>query len=1730
MMSNPTTTQPENRQTEPLHRWLPAVDHNGNPWSPQQRDILNHAMATVENGDSLRLVIEAVAGSGKTTVLRGLLVGLAAAHAEGHVFSLCPMAFNRSIAKVLRSTMDPVKPDGADWVMPGSGTLSSHGMRTVTASFTHDFTMSDGKYPVLLGRVALADVLSDEDMHNLWLSTVPTTPNGNKRTRIAFQSGARWLGSLATSAMAAGLWTEGTQDRGAWATFLRLKAGSIRLPEQPLWVHALDDDSDVAELLFTTVGSIIDRGMALLQHPDMVVRPSATAVCYIVRGQYDTGTLTRCATMDDPALTEAGLLHTPATGGSSTGSASGATLTRYRTQGRFGHDRIAIDLPRLSSEHFSALNATLKAARFGRFGYANTNTADDRWSIAPEGATGWVRSVKDTPEDIAVFVAVVREATGLDLSADFGLAPAPATTAPISGKALMAFADQAYAPVRLGLSPWRTFDFILCDEVQDMSPLQATLMRSMLREGGSAVIVGDRRQSLYLFNGADSRAMTANAEALDATSMPMTVCFRQSATLAAEAGRLLGSLDGSRTLYADHTHPEYIPSWPVGTAPSVLNHEGLPHALERGDMVVCRVGAPLVPLAMATLARGIPVVLGGGGDALGDIRRLWADAQQPEARNVSDAVDAYMTALLVGGKIGDRRLNGLVRLPAFRGDEAAARADERYTRPEMASVALTALARMFMDTDTDLPFMVNGDNPRDWLASVFDGDDDAPTEQGANVVTFSTVHKAKGLEADRVFVVTDRMGEDGEGNSKPAPCFMLPWSMHTAAEAEQERNAVYVAVTRAKSFMAYVTCNGDNPWWMLDTTAPVAPTTDDDTDDDTPEPVAEDAVEAVPEPVDAPEAPEAADDDGEPVEAAPERQFACVRSCTDATCSCRDTYARDDVRCITADLVTDSPGEAQAWLAANTAESLDGYTGGQWLPSTAEDDVAVFALWLPCPEDVLDAVAALAAPEQPKVSGDLPSCPDCGSLRLFKVESEHGDDFDVWVCEDCDDDDGHDDDGHDDDDDDGGGGHEAVPEPVEPVEPEPVATNDGPALPEPITDRRRMDHDDRRAQVLGMLDALAASHAAEGNPGTVEAGTYSVDAAHLAAFCGCSVDTLKRLCDAEAERQGSQAVEEWCDNVGANQVCFDTNGLRSAVCDRNENGRYTRNGRFLFMRYTDDDEQPEDEQPDEPVEDEDLTPEPVEPVEDASEDEDTSEDEPEDRASEDEDEDEPVAALVLPATVEPLARDEPLTVERLRDAVHAAVVARGIDAMPTGRSRVGLPHALAFTVGVGAEEVAEALGVSERTLLKRFDALVEDAKEGSMGYSLLGLLTPHPRAPGALPWAWSAYGGPSGFTDEAIRGLAAATGALVPFPSDWPLVVSDPESVPPYMVNRRVMVGVAWAKEATYGNGFSKNWRTKEKATFTVRWDDETIAPTDSTFVCMCDSDAPSHYINDEAGRMALDGTLDKLHYIQRIGNPPKCYGCSSVMRLRSEGEVMGHTATCTVHQWERSTLDQERNAQWRALSHAERGGYGQSSPDIAWGLPEPKAFFNLRCNVCHAEADIEVKIVLPKDDASLIAEKPEDAPMVHHEQPVTFTPHYACTTCGRPQVKVGPCCGNAAFTWVPTAEDALVLSAEAADARVADAEARADEAEAALARIEDEKAAVEDERDTLKAQMEDLERGLRGLEQEMAAMEDALADARSTVEHEPPIETLMDDEPTGLPGVFKAEQPWEDDDRFDAA
>lgn len=288
------------------------------------------------------------------------------------------------------------------------------------------------------------------------------------------------------------------------------------------------------------------------------------------------------------------------------------------------------------------------------------------------------------------------------------------------------FDDMVFVPAAHG---WRTgsYDLVFVDEAQDMSAAQLALAQASLSPHGRLVLVGDDRQAIYGWRGADEGGIGRLKLELDAAEFPLSTTYRCPRSVVAEAARVV---------------PDY--ACPAGAPEGLVRSTSLERADWRpGDAVLSRLNAPLIGFALAALRSGVPARIQG--------RDIAAGLQQWVRGLGCSAVPALLKAA-----------------EAWR-DEELTRLDEddtaRETEVRDRVDTLRALAEGLSDTTAVLRR----------LESLFD-------DEGESLV-FSSVHRAKGLEWDRVFLV--------------APSFR-------PVRNREEENLWYVALTRAKSELVYV--------------------------------------------------------------------------------------------------------------------------------------------------------------------------------------------------------------------------------------------------------------------------------------------------------------------------------------------------------------------------------------------------------------------------------------------------------------------------------------------------------------------------------------------------------------------------------------------------------------------------------------------------------------------------------------------------------------------------------------------------------------------------------------------------------------------------------------------------------------------------------------------------------------------------------------------------------------
>lgn len=156
---------------------------------------------------------------------------------------------------------------------------------------------------------------------------------------------------------------------------------------------------------------------------------------------------------------------------------------------------------------------------------------------------------------------------------------------------VMDFDDQIAMPLYHGWA-LSSYDRVFVDEAQDLTPAQIELTRRACAYGsrsdgegtGKAIYVGDPRQAIYQFRGADSNAVGNIISTMSCAELPLSICYRCSKAVVRDAQKIV-------------PHIEYHEDAPEGSS-QVISVEDYRKIVKEGDLVLSRCTAPLVVSVM----------------------------------------------------------------------------------------------------------------------------------------------------------------------------------------------------------------------------------------------------------------------------------------------------------------------------------------------------------------------------------------------------------------------------------------------------------------------------------------------------------------------------------------------------------------------------------------------------------------------------------------------------------------------------------------------------------------------------------------------------------------------------------------------------------------------------------------------------------------------------------------------------------------------------------------------------------------------------------------------------------------------------------------------------------------------------------------------------------------------------------------------------------------------------
>jgi len=294
----------------------------------------------------------------------------------------------------------------------------------------------------------------------------------------------------------------------------------------------------------------------------------------------------------------------------------------------------------------------------------------------------------------------------------------------------IAYDDMIYVPAREGMPIARAAGLFV-DEVQDLTAAQVKMLRQLKAPDGRLIAVGDDLQAIYQFRGADRYSIAEIRNGFDAKVLTLPVTYRCARAIVDVARRVAPDL-------------EPAPGAPMGLVRHI-RLDSLTEEVQPEDMVISRTNAPLVDLCLDTGMLGKPVQIRGK-DLGSGLVRLVGQA------NVASVADFLPWLREWAASEGERLLDS----------HKENQAETLYDR-------VRTLERLCSGLRTTRQL-------RDRISIIF-GDDIT------GCVQFSSTHRAKGLEARRVFMLEDT---------------------YCPIEPGEESNLWYVAVTRAREELAHV--------------------------------------------------------------------------------------------------------------------------------------------------------------------------------------------------------------------------------------------------------------------------------------------------------------------------------------------------------------------------------------------------------------------------------------------------------------------------------------------------------------------------------------------------------------------------------------------------------------------------------------------------------------------------------------------------------------------------------------------------------------------------------------------------------------------------------------------------------------------------------------------------------------------------------------------------------------
>ena len=312
------------------------------------------------------------------------------------------------------------------------------------------------------------------------------------------------------------------------------------------------------------------------------------------------------------------------------------------------------------------------------------------------------------------------------------------------------YTDMIWLPNVLFCKPiGMQYDWIFIDEAQDLSVCQREILLKCRKINTRMCLFGDSEQSLYAFSSADPESFKKLKELPNTSSLPLSISYRCAKNIVEFAKKIVPSIEENND----------------GRLGEVKYDVHLDE-IKDGDMVLCRNNAPLMQVYIDFIKQGKKCFIRGkdiGLNLKNMVKRTGMSALNVKLQD--DGVFVRLYDLLFD------MINEIV---------------SKYNVTYFDAVESAMIASR-LDMIRALEILSDGINTSDELIERINN---IFSDRKKGGISLSTIHKAKGLEADNVYIVCKHL--------MPSSRAKKDW------EIRQEYNLMYVAYTRAKNILGFV--------------------------------------------------------------------------------------------------------------------------------------------------------------------------------------------------------------------------------------------------------------------------------------------------------------------------------------------------------------------------------------------------------------------------------------------------------------------------------------------------------------------------------------------------------------------------------------------------------------------------------------------------------------------------------------------------------------------------------------------------------------------------------------------------------------------------------------------------------------------------------------------------------------------------------------------------------------